>query len=60
MPIFYFFNLNQHFVRIANLIPYANLDCLGTGPQNRFRVGSKVVYRTRDLAEWLAQRSSVN
>jgi hypothetical protein len=38
----------------------ANLDCLGTGPQNSFRVGSKVVYRTKDLAEWLAQRSSLN
>jgi len=37
----------------------ANLDCLGLGPKNSFRVGSKVVYKTRDLADWLQERSSM-
>ncbi|RJP45920.1 MAG: hypothetical protein C4548_03935 [Desulfobacteraceae bacterium] len=45
---------------VLNPRTMANLDCLGVGPKNRFRIGSKVVYRTKDLAEWLAKRSSVN
>ena len=34
----------------------ANLDSLGQGPK-RMRVGRKVVYKTEDLLEWLAQRT---
>jgi predicted DNA-binding transcriptional regulator AlpA len=34
----------------------ANLDSLGAGPK-RMRIGRKVVYRTEDLLEWLAQRT---
>ena len=36
----------------------ANLDSLGAGPK-RMRVGRKVVYRTEDLLEWLAQRTTI-
>lgn len=34
----------------------ANLDSLGEGPK-RMRVGRKVVYKTEDLLDWLAQRT---
>jgi predicted DNA-binding transcriptional regulator AlpA len=34
----------------------ANNDSLGEGPK-RMRIGRKVVYRTEDLLEWLAQRT---
>ena len=36
----------------------ANLDSLGEGPR-RMRVGRKVVYKTEDLLEWLAQRTTI-
>ncbi|HOE79189.1 MAG TPA: hypothetical protein PLX58_04425 [Smithellaceae bacterium] len=35
----------------------ANLDSLGKGPANRFRLGRKVVYRTSDVVDWLQSRS---
>jgi hypothetical protein len=38
----------------------ANLDCLGTGPEGPIRIGSKIVYRTEELARWLEGRSSKN
>ena len=38
----------------------ANLDSLGIGPKSKRRVGSRVVYRTKELAEWLEERSSKN
>lgn len=37
----------------------ANLDSAGLGPAGRFRVGRKVVYPTKNAAEWLALRSTV-
>jgi hypothetical protein len=36
----------------------ANHDSLGTGPNERFRVGRKVVYPTVALAEWLQSRTT--
>jgi len=38
----------------------ANLDCLGVGPKSKRRVSNRIVYRTKDLAEWLEERSSEN
>jgi hypothetical protein len=35
----------------------ANLDSAGKGPEGRFRLGRKVVYRADKLAEWLESRS---
>ena len=37
----------------------ANLDSAGLGCPGRFRVGRKVVYPAKALAEWLESRSSV-
>ncbi|MBN2134980.1 MAG: hypothetical protein JW737_04570 [Acidobacteria bacterium] len=36
----------------------ANLDCLGTGVPDRFRISRKVVYRVDSLIAWLESRSS--
>jgi hypothetical protein len=36
----------------------ANLDSLGEGPK-RMRVGRKVVYLTKDLLDWLEQRTVI-
>lgn len=35
----------------------ANLDSLGKGPANRFRLGRKVAYPVHDFVEWLQSRS---
>jgi hypothetical protein len=37
----------------------ANLDSAGLGPAGRFRVGRKVCYPAKNLAEWLEARSAV-
>ena len=34
----------------------ANLDSLGEGPK-RMRSGRKIIYRTLDILEWIAQRT---
>jgi hypothetical protein len=34
----------------------ANLDSLGRGIPNRFRLGSKVMYETKSTIEWLKSR----
>jgi len=36
----------------------ANLDSLGLGVPNRFKVGRKVIYPTKSLLKWLQQRST--
>jgi len=36
----------------------ANLDCLGKGPKNSFRIGRNIVYPISDLITWLEERSS--
>jgi len=36
----------------------ANLDSLGVGVPNKFKVGRKVVYPTHSLLKWLQQRST--
>jgi len=36
----------------------ANLDSAGLGCPGRFRVGRKICYPTKALAEWLASRST--
>jgi hypothetical protein len=37
----------------------ANLDSAGLGCPGRFRVGRKICYPAKNLAEWLESRSSV-
>jgi len=37
----------------------ANSDSLGVGVAGRFRVGRKICYPTKNLAEWLEARSEV-
>lgn len=34
----------------------ANLDSLGQGPSNRFRIGRKIAYTVDDLIIWLESR----
>lgn len=34
----------------------ANLDSLGLGPRERFKVGKNVAYPTKSLLEWLDKR----
>jgi hypothetical protein len=36
----------------------ANLDSLGKGPANRFRLGRKVVYPVSDFVTWLESRAT--
>jgi len=35
----------------------ANQDCLGTGPEGRFKIGIRVVYPTVTLVEWLKRHA---
>jgi hypothetical protein len=35
----------------------ANLDCLGEGPQNAFRIGRQTVYPRDAFFDWLASRA---
>lgn len=37
----------------------ANLDSLGSGPANRFRIGKMVVYPVGDLIDWMKARMTV-
>lgn len=36
----------------------ANLDSMGEGPANRFKVGRKVCYPVEAVCEWLASRAA--
>jgi hypothetical protein len=35
----------------------ANLDCLGKGPEGRFRIGKKVCYPVDSLIAWIDSRT---
>jgi len=42
---------------ILNPRTLANMDCKGTGPANRLRIGRKIAYPVESLITWLESRS---
>jgi hypothetical protein len=38
----------------------ANYDCVGTGPEGRFKLNGRVVYPVRAFIEWLKKRVRVD
>lgn len=41
---------------LLNARTLANMDCKGSGPANRLRVGRKIAYPTADLVAWMQSR----
>jgi hypothetical protein len=37
----------------------ANLDCAGTGPEGRVRIGRKIAYPVESVIRWLEERATV-
>lgn len=42
---------------LVNPRTLANCDCLGIGPNGRFRIGKKICYPTESLAAWIISRA---
>ena len=41
---------------VVNSGTAANLDCIGKGPENRFKIGRNVIYERESFLAWLAER----